>query len=443
MTALLTFPTSNSTYRPITPNWKQLRYHPKQARLWRSISRTVHVTAGRGSGKTEIARRRVCAHLIVRKPWTDPLYFYALPTYGQAKRVAWDPINALIPDSWIKRRHNSGMIIETVFGSTLFVVGLDNPARIEGVQWDGGVIDESSDQKPGVYGRSVRPALSHRSGWCWRIGVPKRHGPGAKEYKEAFYRGVRQEAGFESYTWPSTDILTPAEVAELAATLDPKDFNEQVLGNWETAGGQAFYAFDPDYVMAKVPYRPNALIVVGCDFNVSPMCWCMSHLVTGPYGPELHTFDELFMKDCSTQRALNALHSRYSAHQSGWLFVGDASSAARKTSATSTDYTQILNDKRFNAKVRFPKANPPIKDRLASCNALLCNALDQRRCKIDYGCQHLRDDLENRVQKPNGDFDDHGDIGHMTDAWGYVIHKLLPMKLQHEETNDAISIKAR
>ena len=414
----------------LTPSWTQLRYHETQSKLWRTKARIVHVCAGRGSGKTVIARRRTVRYLKVRKPWPDPRYFYALPTFAQARRVGWQQLLMLIPPEWIKKKSESSLEIQTIFGSWLWVVGMDKPARVEGDQYDGCVLDESSDQKPGIFGRTVRPALTHRNGWCWRIGVPKRYGPGARDFKTAFQKGLRGEAGMESYTWPAWDILTPEEIAAARAETDAKDFNEQYGGVFVDAGGAAFHAYTEANNVRKVSYDSNQMVVVGCDFNVTPMAWTIGHVTPTPYGPAYSVFDEIWLTDTNTQRSLDTLWNRYSGHAGGWLFVGDATGRARKTAASQSDYKIILNDKRFKANVRFPSGNPIVRDRLASTNALLCNAAGEHRCFVDYNCTHLRDDLENRALLPDGNPDDADPMsGHITDALGYVIHKMFPMKV--------------
>src|SRR5262249_38745028 len=158
------------------------------------------------------------------------------PTYGWAKKVAWDQICSLVPKHWLAGPPSeSEMCIETVFGSKLWVLGLDKPSRIEGVEWDGGVIDESSDQRPNVYGRSVAPALKVRDGWCWRVGAPKRFGPGGQEFRRAFSEGLSDGS---SFTWPSWDIQPAEVIEELRREMDPKDFAEQIGGNFQDSGGQ-------------------------------------------------------------------------------------------------------------------------------------------------------------------------------------------------------------
>jgi hypothetical protein len=406
--------------------WKPLRYHELQAKLWRTEKRFVAVAAGRGSGKTELARRRIVRYLPVTKPWERPLYFYALPTYRQAKRIAWRAILDLIPKQWIKGHpHETELRIETIWGSTLYVIGMDKPQRIEGDQWDGGVIDESCDQKPGSFALSVLPALSHRNGWCWRIGVPKRVGSSAAEFKQFCF-----EQAEEYYTWPSSDILTADDLKYARDTLDDKDFNEQYNAAWETIGGAIFYAFNEvANVRSAIEYNPNRKIIVGSDFNVSPMAWVFGQ--RGNDG-ELNIFDELWMRDTNTQFALDNLYARYGkSHKAGWEWYGDAAARARNTRASMSDYLQIRNDTRFsNSAVFYPSGNPAIANRFSACNSAFCNANGKRRVFIHPRCKNLIRDLLTRGYKigcnePN----DIGDVGHITDALGYAIYKIFPLQL--------------
>lgn len=407
---------------PLTPAWVQMRPHPVQSRLWRTPSRFVSVAAGRGSGKTDIARKRVVRFLPVRKPWADPMYFYALPTYAQAKRVAWYKLLELIPDNWIKGEPNkTDLVIHTVFGSSLHVVGMDKPARIEGNQWDGGVKDESCDHKPGAFSRSVSPALSHRDGWCWRIGVPKRYGPGAIEFRQWC-----EQDGVEHFHWSSEDILTPEQLAWAKEHTDPIDYDEQYRANWHRAGGLVFFAFGTENVSKEAVYRPDLPILIGSDFNVNPMCWCMAHEVDG----KLHVFDELFMRDCNTRMALDALNLRYGRHQAGWRFYGDAAGRARDTSASESDYLQIENDERFKPKrVIYPRANPARRDRFAACNMMFQNAAGERRVLVHPKCNRvIADHLIRAYDESGTEPNDSDDVGHMSDALGYLIHSRYPIK---------------
>lgn len=408
----------------LTPEWFPLRHHPVQSDLWRTTKRFVAVYAGRGSGKTLIARRRVVRFLQIKKPWPDPMYFYALPTRDQARRVAWSKLKALVPKHWLATEPSeSEMSITTIYGSKLYLVGMDKPQRIEGNQWDGGVIDESSDQKPKSFDLSVRPALSHRNGWCWRIGVPKRTGCGAPDFKEWCL-----ERADVSFTWPSEDILPADEIEAARTQLDPRDFNEQYRASWETASGLVFYAFSDILNVREVQYRPELPLLVGSDFNVDPMAWVVAQVV----GDDVHVIDELFIRNANTQMALEMLQRKFASHESGVRFYGDATGRARKTSASESDYVQIRNFTGLkDSRIYYPKSNPPVADRFAACNALFCNAANKRRLFIDPRCKNLKKDLITRAYKPGENVpDDSGDIGHITDALGYLIYYLFPLHVK-------------
>lgn len=412
-------------------NWAKLKPHDTQTRLWRTKARFRAVCAGRGSGKTEICRRRVIRWLPVRKPWHDPIYFYALPTREQAKRVAWSPLKNLIPKDWIANISESELTITTVFGSKLFLLGMDKPSRAEGVQWDGGVIDESSDQRPGVFDLNLRPALSHRNGWVDRIGVPKRAGVGAASFKEFFMRGLSgSDSQIESFAWPSSDIMTPEEIESAKKQLDVRDFNEQYNANWETVGGLVHYAFsDVHNLDPNLAYNPDLPLLIGSDFNVDPMAW-----VIGQYdGKKLGIFDEFFIHNCNTEMALLRLKSLYGTHKAGFRFYGDASGRARKTSASESDYVQIKNFPLENSQIFYPSANPAIHDRFAAVNAMLCNALEIRRCSIHPKCKNLIHDLNHRAYKEGSNEPDDSDkmTGHITDAFGYLVHFLFPLRVEN------------
>jgi hypothetical protein len=423
---------------PITERWTTLDPHPVQTALYRTKKRFCAVYAGRGSGKTELARRRCVRMLCVEKPWPDPKYFFGLPTRDQAHRIAWPALKALVPPEWLAGPPSeSNMTIKTVFGSQLIVFGMDKPHRIEGDQYDGGVLDESSDQRPGSFDKSVRPALSWREGWCWRIGVPKRAGCGAQEFKKTCEKWKDGE-DTETFTWPSWDVMDPEEIRAAREQLDPKDFNEQYGASWETVGGQVFYAFDGVLNVQDVQYNAALPLLIGCDFNVDPMAWVVAQAV----GDELHVFDELWMRNTNTMAALKKLSERYGKHPLTVNFYGDATGRARKTAASESDYVQIRNTQHFKeTRVFFPMSNPHVCDRFAATNALLCSASGRRRLKVNSRCQNLIRDLEMRAYKPGTtEPDDHDDVGHVTDGLGYLVFQKYPLRVALTTASPTVSM---
>jgi len=428
-----------------TERWTIFRPHPEQQRLYTSPKRFRLVAAGRGSGKTELAKRFLVRALAVIKPWPDARYFFGAPTRPQAKRIAWRDLKALTPQSWFDGEPSeSELCISTRWGAELYVVGLDAPERVQGLQWDGCILDESSDLKPGIFDTIVQPALTHRTGWCWRIGIPRRYGIGIEEFRKAYDRaksGTDPEA--DAFWWKSEDILTQKALKEMRERIDPVDYREQFEASFETAGGRVFHAFSEDENVRPCPYNPQQRLIIGSDFNVDPMAWVIGHA----YPNRLEWFDEIFLRNANTQKALDTLWQRYSSHQGGFAFYGDATARARKSATHDSDYRQIWNDARFQTAGRdvfYPHNNPAVQDRLASCNAMFCNAAGQRRMFVDPRLIHLKDDVKARHFRPSTtELQDTGDLGHITDAMGYAVHWLFPIPLTIEQPKSRIIIQTQ
>lgn len=148
-------------------------------------------------------------------------------------------------------------------------------------------------------------------------------------------------------------------------------------------------------------YRENYRIYLSCDFNVDPMCWVLAHRI----GAEYHFFDELCLENTNTFGAISTFIQKYQHHQSGITITGDASGYQRSTKSFTpghTDYTIIQNALieagYSDIKLDIRLSNPHVKDRVSAWNALIENALGQRRIfinphtcpKLKWNCENLR-----------------------------------------------------
>lgn len=416
--------------------WYPLRYHPEQQRLWRSPARFKIVVAGRTSGKTELAKRFSVLRLAKPIPGCSrPMYFAAAPTYAQVKRVWWQDLKDLVPPEWLARPpYESDLRIQTVFGSELHLIGMDMPARIEGTQWCGGVVDESSDIRPGAFARSIRPALSMHRGWCWRIGLPKRVGVGIVEFRRVWEAAAAGKlSDTDAFHWLSADILTPDEMRAVRMELSLEDFEEQYEARWQHDTGVLFSGFDPDRTTMRCEHDPRLTIVVGCDFRPNPAAWILGH-----WRDEILTvFDELCLRHTNTQAMLDALWCRYPKHRAGWFFVGDAPALSKTTSASDTDYATAFNDQRFRAAGRQIAigAGPAERDRIAAVNRLLCDATGRRRLFVDARCARLLKELAEPDSEEQGENE-----ARAADALGYLVWSLAPLRLELQSRPPAMVI---
>jgi len=391
------------------------------------------VPAGRRSGKTEIAKRKVVRALAIKKPWPDPHYFCAAPTRDQAKRIYWNDLKAMIPKKWIAEIRETDLCIKTKFGSDVWVVGLDKPQRIEGTPWDGGVLDEYANMRASAWTENVRPALSDRQGWCWFIGVPE----GLNHYKDLADLAERDDSkDWGLYAWFSSDILPPEEVEAARGDLDPRTFRQEYEGSFEGATGRVYYAYSQQRHNDKgVELNPNLPIIASCDFNINPCVWVLLQ----SDGRDIAVFDEIVLYGTNTAEMGARLISLFGDHEPGIEVYGDAAGSYGSTTGSSDyaimaglDYTDREGKTTFPLRdLNIQKANPRVKDRVNAVNHMFLNARGESHVFIHPRCKTLIRDLNTVVWRENtSDIDKRdNDRTHASDALGYYIAKEFPLKV--------------
>ena len=131
----------------------------------------------RRMGKTVCAINQLI-HSALKCDKKNPQFAYIAPTYGQAKRIAW---NYLVDYTRpLGGTANVSELRVDFMGRRISLYGADNPDSIRGIYLDGVVIDEYGDIHPSLFTEVLRPALSDRLGWALFIGTPK----GANHFKE-------------------------------------------------------------------------------------------------------------------------------------------------------------------------------------------------------------------------------------------------------------------
>jgi predicted metal-dependent hydrolase len=71
-----------------------------------------------------------------------------------------------------------------------------------------------------------------------------------------------------------------------------------------------------------------------------------------------------------------------------------------------------------------PKANPPVRDRVAAVQAALENGKGEVRVQITQNCKKLIECLELQSYKEDGTPDKDAGYDHLNDSFGYAIWRL-------------------
>lgn len=166
-------------------------------------------------------------------------------------------------------------------------------------------------------------------------------------------------------------------------------------------------------------------IWVGMDFNVDQMAATVAVVDNN----RVLVLDELIsMKKNPTIRDTAAmiakLKSRYPNRRV--IVCPDASGDNRNSASFNTNLEQL---KLAGYELRHGAANPRVRDRVNSTNALFCNAMDVRRLFINVErCPHLIEGVEQQVYNDKGEPDSKQGMDHGNDALGYLVMALYPIR---------------
>ena len=208
----------------------------------------------------------------------------------------------------------------------------------------------------------------------------------------------------------------PQDFSErLQANYDPSLLKAYLLGEFcNLTTGQVYDRFDrAKHVTTDIPDVSGEPLRIGVDFNIGNM----SAVIGVRLGNKLLLIDEI-----SGAHDTDAMAQQIQQRAEGRkVYVyPDASGGNRSTNASRTDI-QILETYGFSNQ--SPKANPPVRDRVASVQALLENGKGEVRLQVAANCKRTIECLELQSYTESGDPDKDAGYDHMNDALGYLIYR--------------------
>jgi len=193
------------------------------------------VVAHRRMGKTVSAINHLIKAAILNKK-EAPRYAYIAPTYGQAKRVAWDYlVKYAMP---MGGTENISELRVDFWGRRIQLYGSDNPESLRGQYFDGVILDEIGDQNPKIWTDIVRPALADRLGWCLFIGTPKGH----NHFKELRDRAEREaDWGLLEFKASETQVIAPSELIAAKSEMGDDKYLQEFECSFDAAVEGSYY----------------------------------------------------------------------------------------------------------------------------------------------------------------------------------------------------------
>jgi hypothetical protein len=413
------------------------RPHAKQLEAHNSRARYRVIVFGRQAGKSTWAINE-----LLRWAWMYPgtTYWFISPTIAQARTQFRRLIGMLWPCREVMLKKNqSELRVKLINQSQIVFKGGDNPDSLRGETLHGAIIDEDRDQDPELFPMIIQPMLRTTGGWCAFTSTPNGFDHFydlAKKAQDPKFRGT-----WAFFQAPSTcnPLWTVAEYEDAKASMTELQFRQEILAEFvKLYGSTAYVNFsDSRNVKDYSPFTdsaqisPHLPIVVGLDFNLSPMCWTLGQTNKKAF----YWHDEIHLERSHTQEAALELRERVKDHKAGIILCGDASGkAGQRAAAGQSDYDivcQVLKDAGIKWSNITPQANPAIRDRVNNVNAHFLSAAGTTTMWISRSCRFLLEDFEKVGWKEGANYTlDPGKkklLTHQSDSVGYPLWAMDPI----------------
>lgn len=408
--------------------WYPLIEHPVQRAMVNAINDGVRfplVPAGRRSGKTERLKRLI-AQLANMNPGEK--YFLGAPTYDQVKKIFWNDMKLLTFAATHPKKPSEGkLIIHCPNETEIHLIGLDKPARFEGVNWTGGGIDEIADVKEDSINENIMPALDTvdptRPGylaWCYFTGVPD----GLGHYYDMCNKadaGITKDA--KVFHWKSSEILPPEVIEAAMARMSRRQFDQEYNASFLTASGKIYNDYSKLNHCDRLAHPEDELWWMH-DQNFTPL----SSAIAVREGSKMFIVDEIVLESAiSTQSALEFVE-KYRNHKNKRVVIyGDPSGRDGEKHGHESDYTQledVLKDNGWTFLRKVDTSHPSIKNRQNNVRAKICNAKGERSLFVNPATAPWCDKGFSTVQLKKGSAfqeDQSNQYQHITTAVGYCV----------------------
>ena len=384
-----------------------------QRAFWELPNFVKLLVGGYGCGKTHIGALRS----IWSSSFSAPIpALYVSPTYKQAKKTVVISIKEILSRAGVRYRYNKTdhEFFIPGWNGTIWIASGDEPESLKGPNLATAGIDEPFLMKEEILS-VVLSRLRHpdaRLRELFLTGTPEQLNWG---YELAQNVDGRYDLGTVIGRTADNVHLPGQFVAMLERAFDENQRAAYMEGRFvNLVAGRVYRHFERSMVVERAVPQ-GTVVMAGIDFNVDYLTAELFFVA----GAGVHFFDEIRLSDATTFELAERLHERFP----GITVFPDPSGRDRRTSSLASDFT-ILRDKGFRVEAR--PAHPPVRSRVNAVNRLCREGL----LTVSPKCAHLLRDMD-LVRWRNGEIDKvtNPALTHASDAAGYAVEKLFPVRL--------------
>lgn len=388
---------------------------------------------GYGSGKTWCGSAGLARHFW---EWPRVPAGYFAPTYAQIRDIFYPTIDEVAFDWGLRTMINTSNKEVHVFSGkayrgTVICRSMEKPGTIVGFKIGHALVDEIDTMPKHKATEGWRKIIARmRSNVAGlRNGIDVTTTPEGFGFTyEQFQRAPTENAGLagmygkvHASTYDNEANLPSGYIESLFATYPAQLVAAYLDGKFVNLHtGSVYPAFDRVLNNTDAEELAREPLEIGMDFNVGNMnaIVCIER-----EGLPIAVAELTGVLD--TPAMIRTIKERF--HDHPVTVYPDATGAARDTRNASTSDLALLKAAGFT--VRAKASNPSIRSRIVSVNAMLCNAINERRLLVNTRrCPKLTEDLEQQPYDDNGMPSKEGGPDHRPDALGYYIHYRFPAR---------------
>lgn len=397
--------------------------------------------AGFGSGKTWVGCASMCKHF-----WEHPKINqgYFAPTYPIIRDIFFPTIEEVAFD-WgltveIKESNKEVNFFEgNIYRGTTICRSMDKPETIIGFKIGHALVDEMdvlTKAKAYLAWRKIIARMRYNVDGVIN-GIDVTTTPeGFKFIYEQFVKQVTLNPKLSSMygiiqasTYDNEKNLPNDYIESLLISYPEELIKAYLMGQFVNLNsGTVYNQFDLNLNHSDETEKSGEPLFIGMDFNVGKMSAiihvkrnnlpiAVREIVNAYDTPDMirRIKEQFYLYDGNDYRKSREIY-----------IYPDASGDSRKSVNASKTDIQLLKDAGF--KIIVNSANPPVKDRINSMNAMFLNAMGERRYLVNTKmCPTYTENLQQQTWSGNGEPDKTSGNDHTNDAAGYFIVKDFPI----------------
>lgn len=390
--------------------------------------------AGFGSGKTWVGGAGLCQHAW---EWPKVNAGYFAPTYAQVRDIFYPTIEEVAFDWGMttdihETNHEVSLYAGNQYRGTILCRSMEKPGEIVGFKIGKALIDEldvMKKVKAEMAWRKIMARMRYKVDGL-KNGIDVTTTPeGFKFVYSQFVKAVRDKPELaklygmvQASTYENGKNLPEDYIPSLLGSYPPQLIAAYIRGQFTNlATGNVYPNFDRKLNHTPERIRKHETLHIGMDFNVLNMTAIVSVIRDN----KPLTLEELTkVRDTPTMAA--KLKERYLKEGHEVVIYPDASGDNTSSKNASESDLTILKQAGFTIEV--DRANPPVKDRVNSVDAMTLNANGERRWLVNTDqCPTLTEAQEQQAWGDNGEPDKKTGHDHPNDAVGYFLVKRFPI----------------